>query len=327
MRYHQSEKMEVIRLVEDSPLSIKETLRELNIKRSTFYDWYGRYQEGGYDGLANQYRPPRQFWNEIPPWEKKKVVEIALELPDKSPRELAWHITDKQGYYISESTVYRILKAHDLVTSPVYNVITALDKFPQPTKAVNELWQTDFTYFKVVHWGWYYLSTVIDDYSRFILAWRLCAGMSVEDVKQTLDEAIQFTGIRHPTVLHRPRLLSDNGPCYVSKALKEYLDDEGISHTRAKPYHPMTQGKIERYHRSMKNILLLENYYSPPELEDQIGLFVEHYNHHRYHEALNNVTPADVYYGRDFQVLKKRAQVRRKTMLSRRRQNCGLRLV
>ena len=213
---------------------------------------------------------PRQFWNEIPPWEKRKVVEIALELPDKSPRELAWHITDKQGYYISESTVYRILKAHDLVTSPVYNVITALDKFSQPTKAVNELWQTDFTYFKVVHWGWYYLSTVIDEYSRFILAWRLCAGMSVEDVKQTLDEAIQFTGIRHPRVLHRPRLLSDNGPCYVSKALKEYLDDEGISHNKGKPYHPMTQGKIERYHRSMKNVLLLENYYSPPELEHQI---------------------------------------------------------
>ena len=327
MRYNQSEKMEVIRLVEDSPLSVTQTLRELHINRSTFYDWYRRDQVGGYDGLANHYRPPRQFWNEIPPWEKKKVVEIALELPDKSPRELAWHITDKQGYYISESTVYRILKAHDLVTRPVYNVITALDKFSQPTKAVNELWQTDFTYFKVVHWGWYYLSTVIDDYSRFILAWRLCAGMSAEDVKQTLDEAIQFTGIRHPTVLHRPRLLSDNGPCYVSKALKDYLEDEGISHTRGKPYHPMTQGKIERYHRSMKNILLLENYYSPPELEDQIGLFVEHYNHDRYHEALNNVTPADVYYARDGQVLQKRAQIRRKTMLLRRRQNCGLRLV
>ncbi|HQO63489.1 MAG TPA: DDE-type integrase/transposase/recombinase [Syntrophorhabdus sp.] len=98
------------------------------------------------------------------------MVEIVLELPDKLPRELACYITDKQGYYISESTVYRILKAHDLFTSPVYNVITALDRFPQPTKAVNELWQTDFTYFKIVHWGWYYLSTVIDDYSRFILA-------------------------------------------------------------------------------------------------------------------------------------------------------------
>jgi transposase InsO family protein len=326
MRYGQSEKMEVIRLVESSPLSVKQTLAELNINRSTFYGWYRRYQESGYDGLANQYRPPKQFWNEIPPWEKQKVVEIALELPDKSPRELAWHITDKRGYYISESSVYRILKAHDLVTSPVYNVISALDKFPQPTNAVNELWQTDFTYFKVVHWGWYYLSTIIDDYSRFILAWRLCTGMSAEDVKQTLDDAIDFTGVGHPTVLHRPRLLSDNGPCYVSKALKVYLQDEGIGHTRGKPFHPMTQGKIERYHRSMKNILLLENYDSPSELEHQIGLFVGYYNNHRYHEALNNVTPADVYYGRDSKVLQKRAQLKRKTMLMRRRQNCGLRL-
>jgi putative transposase len=326
MRYSQSEKMEVIRLVESSPLSIKQTLAELNINRSTFYDWYRGYQEEGYDGLANQYRPPQQFWNEIPPWEKERVVEIALEMPEKSPRELAWYITDKRGYYISESTVYRILKAHDLVTSPVYNVITALDKFSQPTKAVHELWQTDFTYFKVVHWGWYYLSTIIDDYSRFILAWRLCTGMSADDVKQTLDDAIAFTGIGQPTVLHRPRLLSDNGPCFVSKALKQYLDEEGIDHTRGKPYHPMTQGKIERYHRSMKNILLLENYYSPSELEHQIGLFVDHYNNHRYHEALNNVTPADVYYGRDNKVLQRRVQVKRRTMLMRRRQNCGLSL-
>ncbi len=151
--------------------------------------------------------------------------------------------------------------------------------------------------------------------------------MSVEEVRQTLGDAIKFTGIGHPTVLHRPRLLSDNGPCYVSKALKEYLDEEGIDHTRGKPYHPMTQGKIERYHRSMKNILLLENYYSPPELEHYIGLFVDHYNNDRYHEALNNVTPADVYYGRDRKLLQNRARVKRKTMLMRRRHNCGLSLV
>jgi transposase InsO family protein len=85
----------------------------------------------------------------------------------------------------SESTVYRILKAHDLVTSPVYMVISALDKFPYPTKAPNELWQTDFTWFKVVHWGWYYLCTILDDCSRYILSWQLCTGMSTEDVKQT----------------------------------------------------------------------------------------------------------------------------------------------
>jgi len=150
--------------------------------------------------------------------------------------------------------------------------------------------------------------------------------MGAEDVKQTLDDAIEFTGVGHPTVLNRPRLLSDNGPCYVSKALKQYFDDEGIAHTRGKPYDPMTQGKIERYHRSMKNILFLEKYYSPTELEQQVALFVDHYNNHRYHEALDNVTPADVYYGRDSEVLQRRAQVKRKTMLMRRRHNCALML-
>jgi len=326
MRYSQSEKMQIIRLVEESPVSIKQTLAELNINRSTFYNWYRRYQQGGFEALAKRYRPPKQFWNQIPPWERQRVVEIALEQPQKSARELAWYITDKRGYYISESTVYRILKAHDLVTSPVYTVISALDKFPHPTKAPNELWQTDFTWFKVVHWGWYYLCTILDDYSRYILAWQLCTGMSSEQVKQTIEKAIGFTGIWDPKVLHRPRLLSDNGPCYVSKALGQYLQDRGIAHSRGKPYHPMTQGKIERYHRSMKNILLLENYYSPSELEDQIELFVDYYNNYRYHEALDNITPADVYNGRRWEILTSREQIKKKTLRLRRMQNYAIKI-
>jgi len=312
--------MEIIRLVEDSPASIKQTLAELNINRSTFYKWYKRFQEGGYEALANRYRAPKQFWNEIPPWEKKRVVETALEHPEQSPRELACYITDEYEYYIAESTVYRILKAHDLVTSPAYTVISAHDTFPEPTRGVHELWQTDCTWLKIVHWGWYYLCTILDDYSRYILSWRLCKGMGAEEVMQTLDDALEFTGIRNAKVLDRPRLLSDNGACYVSKALSAYLKEEGIGHTRGKPYHPMTQGKIERYHRSLKNILLLENYYSPSELEEQIRFFVEYYNNQRYHEALNNVTPADVYFGRDREILRQRARIKEETLLLRRQQ-------
>jgi transposase InsO family protein len=316
--------MQVIGLVEESPVSIKQTLAELNINRSTFYEWYRRYQQGGFEALANRYRPPRQFWNQIPPWERQQVVEIALEHPEKSPRELAWYITDKRDYYISESSVYRILKAHDLVTSPLYTVISARDKFPHPTKAPNELWQTDLTWFKVVHWGWYYLCSILDDYSRYILAWQLCTGMSTEDVKATIEAAIRCSGVRNPSVLRRPRILSDNGPCYVSAALKEYLGQEGMAHTRCRPYHPMTQGKIERYHRSMKNILLLENYYSPDELVDQIDLFIEYYNNQRYHEALNNLTPVDVYCGKAREIMARREKIKKNTMLQRRRHNCTL---
>jgi len=150
--------------------------------------------------------------------------------------------------------------------------------------------------------------------------------MSTDDVKRTLDDAILFTGMRNVKVVNRPRLLSDNGPCYVSKALNDYLQEEGMGHTRGKPYHPMTQGKIERYHRSMKNLILLEHYYSPSELEDQVNVFVDYYNNHRYHEALENVTPADVYYGRDHEVLERRKQIKQKTMLLRRKQKRSWRL-
>ena len=121
--------------------------------------------EDGYDGLADKKPTPRKFWNKIPEPVKQQIVDIALEHPEKSPRQLAWFITDNQGYFISESSVYRILKGYDLVTSPAYIVLSAKDKYDNPTKRVNEMWQTDFSHFKIIGWGWYYLSTVIDDYS------------------------------------------------------------------------------------------------------------------------------------------------------------------
>ena len=155
------------------------------------------------------------------------------------------------------------------------------DSFQNPTKRVNELWQTDFTYFRIVGWGWYYLSTVLDDYSRYIIAWKLTTSMAADDVKQTLDAAIENTGVNEITVKHRPRLLSDNGPCYISSELKDYLSKYQMQHTRGAPYHPMTQGKIERYHRSMKNVVKLEHYYYPWELEHAIRQFVQYYNHER----------------------------------------------
>jgi transposase InsO family protein len=319
MRYSQSEKLEIIRTVEESSLGVKRTLRELGINRSTFYQWYRRYQDGGYAALAPPQHDRRRFWNALPPWVKKRVVETALDQPEKSPRELAWQITDTQGYFISESSVYRILKANDLISSPAFTVLSAKERFDQPTQRINELWQTDFTYLKVVHWGWHYLSTVMDDYSRYILAWRLCSSMSAVEVKQTIDLALKTSGVDHAYIRYRPRLLSDNGPCYISGEFQNYLTEHGIRHTRSRPYHPMTQGKIERYHRSMKNIILLDNYYTPDDLKAEIGAFVEYYNHQRYHESLNNVTPADVYAGRDQRILEQRKRIKKLTMKKRRK--------
>jgi len=326
MRYSSSEKLEVIRIVEDSELSVRQTLKEVGIHRSTFYNWYQRYLEDGVEGLSPKKPKARTFWNKIPEEVKEQVVQQALEQTELSPRELACRITDTKEYFISESSVYRILKSHDLITSPAYILMQAGDCFKNPTRRIHELWQTDFTYFRITGWGWYYLSTVLDDFSRYIIAWKLTTSMTALDVKDTLDEAIKNTGVNHVQVRHRPRLLSDNGPCYLSGELKDYLEKQGMTHTRGAPYHPMTQGKIERYHRSMKNVVKLQNYYFPWELEQELSRFVDYYNNHRYHESLNNVTPSDVYFDRHREILTKRDQIKRKTLALRRKQNLNTRV-
>lgn len=321
MRLTAAEKREVIRLVEGSELSVRQTLQELGVNRATFYAWYRRYRADGEAGLSPKPLAARRYWNRIPPPIRQRVVDAALADPERSPRELAWQLTDRTGHFLSESSVYRILKAHDLITSPAFVVITAADRFAHPTTRPNELWQTDFTYLRVVGWGWYYLSTVLDDYSRYILAWTLTTTMAATDVATTLDLARAKAGVDRVAVHHRPRLLSDNGPCYISGQLATYLATHGLTHTRGKPYHPMTQGKIERYHRSMKNVVKLEHYYSPWELERAIGRFVEHYNNRRLHEALQNVTPADVYYGRQATILSRRERIKQATLKRRKRMN------
>ena len=321
MRLTAAEKREVIRLVEGSDLSVRQTLQELGVNRATFYAWYRRYRADGDAGLTPKAPAARRYWNRILPPIRQRVVDAALADPERSPRELAWQLTDRTGHFLSESSVYRILKAHDLITSPAFVVITAADRFQHPTTRPNELWQTDFTYLRVVGWGWYYLSTVLDDYSRYILAWTLTTTMAATDVATTLDLARVKAGVDRVAVHHRPRLLSDNGPCYISGELATYLATHGLTHTRGKPYHPMTQGKIERYHRSMKNVVKLEHYYSPWELERAIGRFVEHYNDRRLHEALQNVTPADVYYGRQATILSRRERIKQATLKRRKRMN------
>jgi len=312
--------MEIIHLVEHSNLSVKKTLEELQVPRSTFYSWYQRYQEHGMDGLKNKKLKVKQFWNRIPDHVRGQIVNLALEYPDESPRQLTYRFIDEKAYFVSESSVYRILKGYDLIESPAFEVITAKNKFDNPTKRVNEMWQTDFTQFLVVDWGWYYLSTVLDDYSRYILAYKLSPTMNAQDAEDTLKIALAKAEIDKVKVYHKPRLLSDNGPAYHSADLAQFLKERRIDHIYGAPYHPMTQGKIERWHRSMKNVIKLQNYYSPSELERAIAEWAEYYNNQRYHESLENVTPADVYFGREKEIIKKRNKLKEQSLALRRQQ-------
>ena len=323
MKYPASEKLEIIRLVEHSHLSAKRTLDKIGVSRPTFYRWCDLYQRFGEEGLEDRRSGPPRAWNRIPDKVRNDVLDMALARPELSPRELAVTFTDKRSYFISEASVYRLLKAHDLITSPAFTVMKAANEFKDKTTAPNQMWQTDFTYLKVIGWGWFYLSTILDDFSRYIIAWKLCTTMKAEDVTDTLEMALAASGLDHANVVHRPRLLSDNGSSYVAGDLADWLGDRGMKHVRGAPapYHPQTQGKIERWHQTLKNRILLENYYLPDDLEVQIDEFVGHYNHQRYHESLKNLTPADVYFGRGQTILLKRERIKRKTFEHRRLQH------
>ena len=215
MRYPASEKLEIIRLVEQSHLPIKQTLDKLGIPRTTFYRWYDRYQISGPEALEDQAPRPSRLWNRIPDDVRRRIVGLAL------------------------------------------------------------------------------------------------------DVTNTLELALQASGCDQARVVHKPRLLSDNGSSYVSGELAEWLGDKKMGHVRGVPYHPQTQGKIEQWHQTLKNRILLENYFFPADLEAQIEAFVDHYNHRRYHESINNLTPADVYFGRGQAILKQRERIKLKTMETR----------
>ena len=247
--------------------------------------------------------------------------DMALERTELSPRELAVMFTDERAYFISEASVYRLLKAHDLITSPAFTVVKAGDEFKDKTTAPNQLWQTDFTYLKVIGWGWFYLSTILDDFSRYIIACKLCTTMKAGDVTDTLEMALAASGLDQANVVHKPRLLSDNGSSYIAGDLAEWMESQDMEHVRGAPYHPQTQGKIERWHQTLKNRILLENYYLPGDLDARIDEFVGHYNHQRYHESLKNLTPADVYFGRGQTILLQRERIKRKTIEHRRLQH------
>ena len=321
MRYAAAEKLEIIRLVEQSPLPVRHTLAKLGIPRATFYRWYDQHSRGGPEALNDRSPRPDRVWNRIPDGVRQRIIQLALDEPALSPRELAVRFTDSQRYFVSEASVYRLLKAHNLIASPAFIVMKAADAFKDKTTAPNQLWQTDFTYLKVIGWGWFYLSTVLDDFSRYIVAWKLCTTMKVEDVTATLDLALQASGLHEAGITQRPRLLSDNGSSYIAGDLAKWLEAWNIKHLRGAPYHPMTQGKIERWHQTLKNRILLENYFLPGDLEAQIATFVADYNHRRYHESIDNLTPADVYCGRGRTILAERERIKRQTIANRRLQH------
>jgi len=305
----------ILAQVEKQSRGKRQALMAMGIPKSSYYRW-----RQGQPNSGNRKRP----WNRITPEEEGKILAVARESPELSSRQLAVWITDNAGFAVSESTVYRILRKEGLVKRQETQ-LTAANEYHTKTTRPHQMWATDASYFRVVGWGYYYLVTVMDDYSRFILAWKLQRDMSADSLIEVIQEAIDATGMTEVPVEDRTKLLSDNGAGYVSRSFRNYLRLVGIGHILAAPFHPQTNGKLERYHQTIKREVNQLPYELPSQLERAIADFVDYYNYRRYHKALGNVTPADVLYGRREEILKHRKEVQIQTTNRRRDYNQGYR--
>jgi transposase InsO family protein len=315
------EKAAVLDRVETLAGQKRQALAELGIPRSTYYRWRQGQRGQGLEPHSGEGRRP---WNRLTPEEDGKILAAAREAPELSSRQLAAWITDNAGFAVSESTVYRILRREGLVKRPEVQLVAGKE-YHTKTTGPHQMWATDASYFHVVGWGYYYLVTVMDDYSRFILAWKLQRDMAADSLIEVIQEAVDATGMAEVPVEDRTKLLSDNGPGYVSRAFRDYLHLVGIRHILAAPFHPQTNGKLERYQQTVKQEVNQVPYELPSQLERAIAGFVHYYNFHRYHKALGNVTPADVLHGRREQILQRRKEVQAQTIQHRRDYNQALR--
>jgi len=313
------EKAMVLALVNTSTTSKSQTLVEIGIPRRTYYNWVKQKKAVG---KKSENRRP---WNKVRGEEEQTVMELARASPELSPRQLCLKLVDDYGCWLSESTVYRVLKREGLVKRIEIKGFAAGKEYHRKTKRPNEMWATDCSYLRVNDWGYYYLVTVMDDYSRYILAWDLKRDMTSDSLIDVVQRAIDATGMCQVPVKDRTSLLSDNGSGYVSRAFGDYLRLVGIRHILAAPFHPQTNGKIERYHRTLKGEINQLPRDLPSALKEAIEKFVEYYNHRRYHEALGNVTPADVYLGRREDILARRKEAKRQTLQARHEHNQKLR--
>ena len=316
------EKRKTLALVADSGLPRRKALEHLGLPRSTYYRWLKRQSEGRLQDEKGGSVIP---WNKLKPEETTKILSRARASPELSARQLALQLVDTDGWYVSESTVFRILKREGLIKPAEVVGFKAGKEYHRKTKRPNELWATDCAHFKVFDWGYYYLVTVMDDYSRFILAWELKSDMAAGSLIDVVQKAVDTTGMTDIPVEDRTSLLSDNGAGYLSRQFGEYLRLVGVKHIVASPYHPQTNGKIERYHRSLKGDINQLPYDMPGELWEAIRAFIEYYNYRRYHEGLGDVTPSDVYTGMHLEILRKRKEAKSKTLQERRDYNRAVR--
>jgi transposase InsO family protein len=291
-------------------------LRELGIAPSTYYAWKRRLAERGIAAFIAESSAPKRVWNRLSQAERDLIESEARKHTELSPRLLAVMLTEQHGVAVGETTVYRVLKAKGLVRQRPLDQRPAAKEWKQPTKAVDEIWQMDGTNFFIPQFGYYKAIPVIDDHSRKLLACPLLPDESGQSASDAVEMAMETAQSEGHVLEKRPTLLTDNGAGFSGDVLAKYLKARGVRHIFGAPYHPQTQGKVERFNRTLKERVNLWVHGTPDNLRAAIDKENETYNE-RPHEALKNVCPNDVYAGRTDEVLERRAKIRIETMARR----------
>ena len=315
------EKLDLLAWVEKHPGRRQQILRKLAIAPSTYYQWRYRQREG----LPIEGRPskPKGGWNRLTEAERKEVMSLAMDFPAKSARELAVWITDYRNFSVSESTVFRLLKKAGLIQPRPREERPAAKEYTHKTARPNEMWQLDGTQFKVEGWGFYKWLPVLDDFSRRIIAHRLKDGETGENATDVVAEALENIGAENIPEDRKPVLLSDNGSAFTGKILGKFLRQQKVRQIHGRPMHPQTQGKVERLNRRIKETVNLLVYQSPMDLEKALNEAVDAYNQTP-HEALKNVSPIEMYEGRQDEILSRRQAKKRWTIEKRKAANMAL---
>jgi transposase InsO family protein len=264
-------------------------LAELGIRASKFYDWRDRY------GQVNEHNGgvPRDFWLEQ--WEKEAIIDFHWKNPLDGYRRLTFMMLDQGVVAVSPSSVWRVLGQAGLLSKWKGSPSKKGTGFEQPLQAHGH-WHIDISYINISA-TFYYLCSVLDGYSRSIVHWDLRESMTETEIEIILERAKEH----YPEA--RPRIISDNGPQFIARDFKEFIRISGMTHVRTSPYYPQSNGKIERWHKSLKGECIRPGTpLSPEDARRLIGGYVDHYNTVRLHSALGYVTPADMLAGRQAEI-------------------------
>ena len=275
----------VRRWSEKTEIGVGRFIQWLGVTASKFYDWRERY------GCVNEHNGwvPRDFWLER--WEKEAIIDFHLNNPLEGYRRLTFMMLDTDVVAVSPANVWRVLKQAGLLSRWTGKPSCKVTGFEQPLQP-HQHWHIDIAYINVCG-TFYYLCSVLDGYSRFIVNWDLRESMKEADIEVILERA------KEKYLEAKPRIISDNGPQFIARDFKEFIRFSGVTHVRTSPYYPQSNGKLERWHKSLKRECIRER--TPPSLEDAkrlIQQYVDHYHHVRLHSAIGYVTPNDMLMGR-----------------------------